>query len=92
MKKSFGELRCIPYFSMKLLIYIIVFLYGVVIGSFLNVCILRIPNGETIVSERSHCMKCGYQLAWFDLIPLFSYIFCVADAKNAVRRYLFSIL
>ncbi len=62
-------------FSMKLLIYIIVFLYGVVIGSFLNVCILRIPNGETIVSERSHCMKCGYQLAWFDLIPLFSYIF-----------------
>ncbi|MBQ7065629.1 MAG: prepilin peptidase [Lachnospiraceae bacterium] len=55
--------------------YIFIFLFGIVIGSFLNVCILRIPNGESIAKERSHCMKCGYQLKWYDLVPLFSYLF-----------------
>lgn len=56
-------------------IYICVFLFGIVIGSFLNVCILRIPKGESIVTDRSHCMSCGYQLKWYDLVPLFSYLF-----------------
>ena len=55
--------------------YIFVFLYGIIIGSFLNVCILRIPLKETTVSKRSHCMTCGHQLAWYDLFPLFSYLF-----------------
>lgn len=55
-------------------LYFIVFLYGIVIGSFLNVCIYRIPLGESIARERSHCMTCGYQLRWYDLIPLFSWI------------------
>lgn len=54
--------------------YIIIFLYGIIIGSFLNVCIYRIPKGESIVKVRSHCMACGYQLRWYDLVPLFSYI------------------
>lgn len=54
--------------------YILTFLYGIVIGSFLNVCIYRIPKKESIVSARSHCMECGYQLKWYDLVPLFSYI------------------
>ena len=56
-------------------IYALVFIYGVVLGSFLNVCIYRIPSGESIVTVPSHCMKCGYKLKWFDLIPLFSYLF-----------------
>ncbi len=55
--------------------YTFLFLYGIIIGSFLNVCILRVPLRETIVSKRSHCMKCGHQLAWYDLFPLFSYLF-----------------
>ena len=54
--------------------YIIIFLYGIIIGSFLNVCIYRIPKNESIVKVRSHCMECGYQLKWYDLVPLFSYI------------------
>lgn len=54
--------------------YIIIFLYGIIIGSFLNVCIYRIPLGESIAKERSHCMSCGYQLRWYDLIPLFSWL------------------
>lgn len=56
------------------LLYIIIFLYGIVIGSFLNVCIYRIPKQENIVKIRSHCMNCGYQLRWYDLIPVFSYL------------------
>lgn len=60
--------------SLKVVLYIIVFLYGIVIGSFVNVCICRIPRGESIVKVRSHCEHCGYQLKWYDLIPLFSYL------------------
>lgn len=55
-------------------LYILIFLYGIVIGSFLNVCIYRIPLGESISKQRSHCMSCGYQLRWYDLIPLFSWL------------------
>ena len=56
-------------------LYIIICLFGITIGSFLNVCIYRIPKKESVVVVRSHCMKCGYQLKWYDLIPLFSYLF-----------------
>ena len=55
-------------------IYITIFLFGITIGSFLNVCILRIPNHETVVTERSHCMSCGYQLSWYDMVPVFSWL------------------
>lgn len=57
-----------------LIVLLTIFLFGITIGSFLNVCIYRIPNKEDIVKERSHCMRCGHTLAWYDLIPLFSYI------------------
>ncbi len=61
--------------ALALIPYIIIFLYGIVIGSFLNVCIFRIPKQESIVKVNSHCMSCGYRLKWYDLIPLFSYLF-----------------
>lgn len=57
-----------------ILITVTIFLFGLVIGSFLNVVILRVPNKEDIVKERSHCPKCGHTLAWYDLFPLFSYL------------------
>jgi leader peptidase (prepilin peptidase)/N-methyltransferase len=56
-------------------IYIVIFLFGIVIGSFLNVCIFRMPKHQTVVTERSHCMTCGYQLAWYDMVPVFSWLF-----------------
>ena len=59
---------------MEWLVYIVAFLFGTVIGSFLNVVIFRMPKGESLSKRRSHCMSCGYQLRWFDLIPLFSWI------------------
>lgn len=58
-----------------IVLYITIFLFGIVIGSFLNVCIYRIPKKEDIVKISSHCMSCNYQLKWYDLVPLFSYIF-----------------
>ena len=60
--------------SILLLLYIIIFLYGIVIGSFLNVCIYRIPIQENIAKVRSHCMQCGHKLKWYELIPLFSFL------------------
>ena len=50
------------------------FLLGIVIGSFLNVCIYRIPNKEDIVFTRSHCMSCGHELQWYELVPLLSFL------------------
>ncbi len=52
----------------------LVFILGLLVGSFLNVCIYRIPKGENIAISRSHCMKCGHVLKWYELIPLFSWI------------------
>ena len=57
------------------IIYVVIFLFGITIGSFLNVCIYRIPKKEDIVKRNSHCMSCNYDLKWYDLIPVFSYIF-----------------
>ena len=54
--------------------YIIVGVFGVCIGSFLNVLIFRIPKHEEFVKTSSHCMTCGHKLAWYDNIPLISYI------------------
>lgn len=55
-------------------IYFLVFVYGIVLGSFMNVLIYRIPLKENIATNRSHCMTCGAQIKWYDLIPLVSYL------------------
>jgi leader peptidase (prepilin peptidase) / N-methyltransferase len=57
-----------------LLIALFVFLFGLVIGSFLNVCILRIPSGKSIVLPASACTKCGAPIRPYDNIPVISYI------------------
>jgi leader peptidase (prepilin peptidase)/N-methyltransferase len=49
-------------------------LYGLIIGSFLNVCIGRLPNDESISAPRSYCPRCGTRIAAFDNIPLLSYL------------------
>lgn len=47
---------------------------GLIIGSFLNVCIYRIPLGKSIVRPRSGCTRCGAQIAFYDNIPVLSYL------------------
>ena len=49
-------------------------LFGVILGSFLNVCIDRIPRGGSLIRGRSHCDACGHSLSALDLIPVASYL------------------
>lgn len=53
---------------------IIVLLFGLVIGSFLNVLVARFKELETVVNTRSHCLSCKKNIAWYDLAPLLSFI------------------
>ena len=53
---------------------IVFFIFGIVIGSFLNVVILRAPKGESVVFPASHCPTCKTPLKWWHNIPIFSYI------------------
>ena len=53
---------------------VMVFFFGICIGSFLNVCILRLPMGESLTKQNSHCMTCGTEIKRYDLIPLFSWL------------------
>lgn len=60
--------------QLETFLIVIIIIYGVIIGSFLNVCIYRIPKNESIIIHRSHCMNCGKQIKWYDLVPLISYL------------------
>ena len=53
---------------------ILVFIFGSIVGSFLNVCIHRMPKSESIVWPRSHCPKCQKRIPGYDNIPFISYI------------------
>jgi len=57
-----------------LLLYFIVGLFGALIGSFLNVCIYRLPRYESIAWPGSHCTSCAQAIVWYDNIPLLSYL------------------
>lgn len=54
---------------------VLFFVCGAIVGSFLNVVILRLPKHENIINSRSHCMSCSHILHWYDLFPVFSYLF-----------------
>ena len=70
-------------------VYPLVFIYGLVIGSFLNVCIYRIPKHESLSKSRSHCMCCGYQLRWYDLVPVFSWVFLRGRCRQCKEKISF---
>ena len=55
---------------------------GLAIGSFLNVCIHRLPRQASIVSPASSCPQCGYVLRWFDNIPVLSYVFLAGRCRQ----------
>ncbi len=57
-------------------------LFGLLIGSFLNVCIYRIVREQSVVTPRSYCPACGQDIAWFDNIPVLSYILLRGECRH----------
>ncbi len=72
---------------------LLIFLVGAVVGSFLNVCILRIPKGDSIVRPPSNCPGCKTAIRFYDNIPLLSYMAllgrCRACGEHIALRYCF---
>ena len=66
--------------------YLLVLIIGLCIGSFLNVCIYRIPREESIAYPSSHCTSCGYELKFYDLIPVLSYIFLRGRCRKCKEK------
>lgn len=59
---------------MEIYIYVIIFIFGSIMGSFLNVLAVRLSNNESIIYPSSHCHNCQHKLKWYELIPILSYI------------------
>jgi len=74
-----------------MMLLVIAFAFGAVIGSFLNVCIARLPKGESIVQPPSHCPSCRAQIPFYCNVPLLSYVFlrgrCRSCKKSISLRY-----
>ena len=71
---------------LELIPYITIFIFGITIGSFLNVCIYRIPLRESIVTAPSHCMTCGSRLRWYDMVPVFSWLWLGGKCRNCKAK------
>ncbi|MBI3876350.1 MAG: prepilin peptidase [Verrucomicrobia bacterium] len=67
------------------------FVFGAIVGSFLNVCIHRMPRGESIVSPPSHCPHCQYSIPWFLNLPLVTWLYlrgrCANCGATIASRY-----
>ena len=68
------------------IIPITIFILGLLIGSFLNVCIYRIPRGESIAYPPSHCTSCGNNIASYDLIPVISWVFLSGKCRHCSQK------
>ena len=66
--------------------YIIAFILGSIWGSFANVCIHRMPIGESIAVKRSYCPKCREKISWFNNIPLFSFLILGGKCRSCKSR------
>ena len=66
--------------------YIIAFILGSIWGSFANVCIHRMPIGESIAVKRSYCPKCREKISWFDNIPLFSFLILGGKCRSCKSK------
>lgn len=80
--ESFDQInRLLPWFFP-----VVVAIFGACIGSFLNVCIYRIPKDESIIRPGSHC-GCGHSIAWYDNIPVLSWLILRGRARCCGRPF-----
>ncbi|MCP4180239.1 MAG: prepilin peptidase [bacterium] len=73
----------IPFWS------VVIFIFGLCVGSFLNVCIWRIPRNESIIITPSHCIKCGRKIKWYENIPVMSWLILRGKCSGCSERISF---
>ena len=73
---SVYDILCMPLRELvpQSILIVFAFIFGSCLGSFLNVCIWRIPLGESVVIVPSHCPKCNHKIRWFDNVPVIGYL------------------
>ena len=74
---------------MEIALKVFLFCLGAAVGSFLNVCIYRLPRQESIVRPGSHCPSCKHKIAWYDNIPFISYIFLKGRCRSCQKKISF---
>jgi len=65
---------------------IFIFIFGLCVGSFLNVCIVRWPKEESVAKGRSRCPACGVTLPWYENIPVLSFVFLLGKCRHCKKR------
>ncbi len=71
---------------MDFVLALLIFIFGTIIGSFLNVVILRYNTGMTIASGRSACFSCGHELRWYELVPVISFLALLGRCSECRSR------
>jgi leader peptidase (prepilin peptidase)/N-methyltransferase len=66
--------------------YVAVSMFGLAFGSFLNVCIFRLPRKESVIAPRSHCPQCNHPIRWYDNVPLLSYLLLGGRCRDCRAR------
>jgi leader peptidase (prepilin peptidase)/N-methyltransferase len=72
-----------------ILVYLFFFILGTVVGSFLNVVILRLKKNESILKKRSYCPNCKKKLTWYELIPLVSFLIQKGKCRKCEKKISF---
>jgi len=69
-----------------ILVYIFFFIFGTIVGSFLNVVILRLKKNESILKKRSYCPNCKKKLEWYELIPIISFLIQKGKCRKCQKQ------
>jgi leader peptidase (prepilin peptidase)/N-methyltransferase len=72
--------------TLRMVFFVYAGLLGASVGSFLNVCLSRLPRGESLIRPRSRCPECGEAIAWYDNVPVLSWAFLRGRCRHCRAR------